>query len=133
MRVPMRPAITLSLLALVIAGSARAADPTATCTATKLQRAGEYHRCLLDDMARIIRGREARFAKCEAKFVAGWRKAEEKGGAACRTTGDEVAIKGQVAGDVVGIIAALTPSFPTTTTTLVPGGPCGGGATYPSC
>ena len=114
----------------VFAPRAHAVDATVACTASKLQRAGELHLCLLNDAARILRGRPSQLAKCEAKFMAGWAKAETKANGACRTAGDEAALKAQVTAQAVAIFLALNPPVTTTSTTIPSGPACG---QWPGC
>ena len=112
---PDRLLVSMVMAIALLGPDARAADPTAVCTASKLQRAGELHLCLLNDAARVLRGRPSQLAKCETKFLLGWQKAETKADGACRTTGDEAAMKEQVTAQALAVFVALNPPPPTTT------------------
>src|SRR5262245_25265557 len=117
------------MISMLIAGAvARAADPAETCRTNKMQRAGAYNLCLLKATARAIRhGEPPDTTKCDAKFAIVWAKDEARSGGTCPTSGDAGPIAAQVQGDVVAIVAALTP-----TTTTLPPTPCGGGI-WPGC
>jgi len=129
-----RRSIAPTLLALLIfVPQTQAADPVAVCTATKLRRAGEFQLCVLMDAARILRGGESQLARCETKFAASWAKAEAKAAGACRTNGDEAALRAQLAAQAAAVFVALNPAPPTTTTTMPPSGPPCGGSVWPGC
>jgi hypothetical protein len=115
---------------LLAAGSAHAVDPAADCKADKIRRAGLYDLCLLKAHAKALKkGSALDVSRCDAQFGAGWAKAEAKGAGACPTNGDATTMAAQVNGDVSGVIAALTPTTSTTTTTIA----FCGGSSYPAC
>jgi esterase/lipase superfamily enzyme len=62
------------------------------CEAAKLAAAGRYQLCLADADARAVaKQTQADYARCDRQLGAKWRKAEQRAGGACPTSGSDLA------------------------------------------
>ncbi len=77
-------------------GSAIALDPGDRCEADKHKTIARYLSCRHKAIANVVKFGDSGapyFGRCELKFSKKWQRAEDKGGPACPTVGDETAIK----------------------------------------
>jgi hypothetical protein len=111
---PMRRVLAAAALAALLPADAAhaAADPAATCEATKLKAAGKNASCLTIARAKVVQGKPADPGKCEATLAKSFAKAEDKADGACPTMGDAGSIGDLVDGCVAEVAAAIGSSPP---------------------
>lgn len=87
-------ACAMLAVALVATKASGGASPAAKCQSSKLKLTANYSSCRLKAQSKAVKKSEtpaelaAALAKCDAKFIQKWTTAEQRGGAACPTTGD---------------------------------------------
>jgi hypothetical protein len=100
--------VVLGVAFLWAVSAAAVVNPTDKCAASKIKAAGKYSMCLLKEESKALKkGIAPDFSKCDFKLTTKWAKAEEKGGSACPTLGDEIPLAEQVGSDAARIVAGL--------------------------
>jgi len=103
-------------LALTIGLPTWAASPEDKCEASKNQEAGKYAACLLKAEKGLLLGGDAAkhskaVAKCDAKFLSKWTRAEAKAakaGTACPATGDEASVMTGIGASTACVSTAIS-------------------------
>ncbi|MHC4995583.1 MAG: Lcl C-terminal domain-containing protein [Planctomycetota bacterium] len=111
----MRKSITSAALAAILlcfttlsVTPAQAVEPAAKCESGKLKVSSKYSACRLKaDAKAALKGGEADYSKCESKFSGKWASTEAKGGGACPTNDDEIAMDARITTDAAEIATLL--------------------------